>query len=194
MAYTFAQPRMDLAAVTLASGVGIAEALESVGASGIGLKWPNDLVIRDGKLGGILTEVRRRPSGQLTVVVGVGINVDLREAFRREQISSSIGQVSDLASCGAHVSSRSVLSAKLIERLFDTLVDYEAGGFAVFAERYDRYDWLKGQSVNVELPDGRIEGLSEGVDADGALIVHTGGGRERILSGSVRLAARGQIA
>lgn len=190
MAYTFAQPRLDLAAVTLAAGVGIAEALESIGASGIGLKWPNDLVMRDGKLGGILTEVRRRPGGQLTIVVGLGINVDLRDALRREKISSSIGRVSDLASCGVRVSSRSALSATLIEKLFDTLVDFEAGGFATFTERYDRYDWLKGQSVIVELPDGRVDGISAGIDADGALIVRAGRERKRILSGSVRLAAR----
>lgn len=190
MAYTFANPRLDLAAITLAAGVGIVEALESEGASGVGLKWPNDLVMRNGKLGGILTEVRRRPKGQVTIVAGVGINVDLREAASAEEFTPAIGQVSDLVSCGVHVPSRSALSATLIEKLFATLVDYEAAGFAAFAARYARHDWLKGQQISIETPDGLIAGRSEGVDADGALIVHSNAGRQRILSGSVRLPAR----
>lgn len=192
MAYTFANPRLDLAALTLAVGVGVAGTLESAGAAGIGLKWPNDLVVRDGKLGGILTEVRRRSGGQVTVVVGVGVNIDLRDSKQAQNISSSIGRVSDLASCGVRVPSRSALSATLIETLFNTLVEFEAQGFAAFAEDYARYDWLKGQRVGVDMLDGAVDGWSEGVDSDGALIIRTDTGRQRVLSGSVRLPVRGR--
>jgi len=192
MAYTFAGPRLDLSAVTLAAGVGVADALESLGTAGIGLKWPNDLVMRNGKLGGILTEARRRSGGQATIVVGVGINVDMSRSNQAGNISSSIGQVSDLASCGVSIPSRSALSAALIEKLFVTLVDFEASGFAAFADAYDRYDWLKGQTISVDMSDGRVDGLSEGVDIDGALIIRTDSGRQRILSGSVRLPAQGR--
>ncbi|MDH3440943.1 MAG: biotin--[acetyl-CoA-carboxylase] ligase [Gammaproteobacteria bacterium] len=191
MAYTFASPRLDLSAVTLAAGVGIAGALELQGTTGIGLKWPNDLVVRNGKLGGILTEVRRRPGGQATIVVGVGINIDLGGSGKTQNLSSSIGQVSDLASCGVKILSRSALSAALIEKLFDTLVEFEASGFAVFADAYDRHDWLKGRTISVDMSDGPVDGLSEGVDLDGALIIRTDAGLQRILSGSVRLPARG---
>lgn len=190
MAYTFGKPRLDLAAVTLAAGVGVLRALESVGAVGIGLKWPNDLVVREGKLGGILTEVRRRQGSEPTIVVGIGINVDLRRTNRRGDISSSLGGVSDLATCGVSSPSRSALSATLIEDLFNTLMDFEAGGFAAFVADFERCDWLKGQEIVVDLPDGPVAGRADGVDADGALLVQTDAGRRRILSGSVRLQAR----
>ena len=191
MAYTFAKPRLDLPAVSLAVGVGVARALESTGLTGVGLKWPNDVVVRDGKLGGILTEVRRWRDWQATIVVGVGINIDLGQHRDSIDASPGIGGVSDLAGCGVYIQSRNALSATLIEILFDTLVEFEASGFAGFAGDYARYDWLQGLVVIVDLPDGPVEGVSEGVDNDGALILRTNTGRSRILSGSVRLPTRG---
>jgi BirA family biotin operon repressor/biotin-[acetyl-CoA-carboxylase] ligase len=191
MAYTFTNPRLDISAVTLAAGVAIARTLESAGVAGIGLKWPNDIVVQGGKLGGILTEIRQRRGSPMTIVVGVGINVDLRKANQPVKISSSIGHASDLASCGVDVPSRSALSASLIENLFSALVEFEAKGFAAFAEDYERYDWLRGQRIGVETPTGQVNGLSEGVDVDGALIVRTDAGCQRVVSGSVLLPARG---
>ena len=49
-----------LSALTLALGLGVIDALESLGVTGVQLKWPNDLVAADGKLGGILTETQAR--------------------------------------------------------------------------------------------------------------------------------------
>ncbi len=191
MAYTFAKPRQDLPAASLAVGVGVARVLESTGLTGVGLKWPNDIVVRNGKLGGILTEVQRWRDRQATIVVGVGINIDLGQHRDSIDVSPGVGGVSDLAGCGVCIRSRSALSATLIEALFDTLVEFEADGFAGFAGDYARYDWLKGLAVIVDLPEGPVDGVSEGVDNEGALILLTNTGRRRILSGSVRLPARG---
>ena len=57
-AYTFARMPRNFSCLTLAIGVGVSQALSDVGASGVQLKWPNDLVLNDGKLGGILTEIQ----------------------------------------------------------------------------------------------------------------------------------------
>jgi BirA family biotin operon repressor/biotin-[acetyl-CoA-carboxylase] ligase len=77
MAYTFRQVPAKLPGLTLALGIGAVEALRRLGISGIGLKWPNDIIAHDGKLGGILTEVRNSASDSVTVVAGIGLNVDL---------------------------------------------------------------------------------------------------------------------
>ena len=76
-AYTFAARPDNLPALTLALGLGAIDALEELGARDVELKWPNDLVALDGKLGGILTEVQQRSPGAVTVVTGIGVNVDL---------------------------------------------------------------------------------------------------------------------
>jgi BirA family biotin operon repressor/biotin-[acetyl-CoA-carboxylase] ligase len=186
LAYTFAETPENLPCLTLAVGVGIAQALEKLGARGIGLKWPNDIVVRDGKLGGILTETRSQPGN--TVVIGVGINIDLRSTSKADSIVSQFGYASDLASCMSQLPDRCVVSAAVIEALFNSASAFEQQGFAPFFEIWDRYDWLRGQRVSVDVPDGQATGTCEGIASNGALILRTGSGRQHILSGSVRLA------
>ncbi|MDX1654152.1 MAG: biotin--[acetyl-CoA-carboxylase] ligase, partial [Candidatus Competibacteraceae bacterium] len=66
-----------LSGLSLAVGVAMARALEGVGVVGVGLKWPNDLLWRDQKLGGILLEFGGESSGPCQVVTGVGLNVTM---------------------------------------------------------------------------------------------------------------------
>jgi BirA family biotin operon repressor/biotin-[acetyl-CoA-carboxylase] ligase len=187
MSYTFAEAPKNLPSVTLAIGVGLAEALKKLGFSGVGLKWPNDLVVCDGKLGGILTEVRSTSAKAMTIVVGVGINVDLGCSPGASRITSSIGYASDLASCLADLPSRSVISAGMIEGLFNTLAAFEDEGFDRFYAAWERFDWLRGQRVSVETAGGAQRGVCQGIDIDGALLLRTELGQKRIISGSIKL-------
>lgn len=189
MAYTFGLARADLSAVTLAVGVGVAQVIESAGLRGVQLKWPNDLVVKGSKLGGILTEVRH--GAGTTVVVGIGINVDLGAGGTSMERLPTVGAITDLVSHGVVPPSRSHLSSRLIERLFDTLTDFEASGFVPFAEEYARLDWLHGRNVVVDGPSASLSGVADGVDLDGSLILSRNGDRQRIVSGSVRIAAEG---
>jgi len=191
MAYTFAHAPADLSAVTLVAGVGVARALQEAGVADIRLKWPNDLVLRDGKLGGILTEVRQRQSSGATVVIGIGINIDLGDSRGAELTSPGVGRVSDLASFGIEIASRSALSASLVQHLFDALSAFEAGGFPPFAADYERLDWLRGREVTVAGGNDTVTGIAAGVEADGSLLVETDGGRQRVISGSIRLLSEG---
>lgn len=187
IAYTFAKAPENVACLTLALGIGVAEAFERMGVRGIGLKWPNDLILRDGKLGGILTEVKSRQGRAMTVVAGVGINVDLRQAAGSDAISSRLGYVSDLASCCAVLPSRSEISVTLVEGLFNALADFELHGFGRFHASWQRVDWLRGQRITVETADGLVDGVCEGIEVDGGLILRTADGRRNILCGSVHL-------
>ncbi len=71
-------------ALSLAAGVAIARALQRTGARGIRLKWPNDVWFNDRKIGGVLLELRAEAAGPAHVVIGVGLNVSLSAAARRE--------------------------------------------------------------------------------------------------------------
>jgi BirA family biotin operon repressor/biotin-[acetyl-CoA-carboxylase] ligase len=190
MSYTFRNASRSLSALTLAIGVGLAELIEELGVRGIGLKWPNDLILRNGKLGGILVEMRHGSAAPPTVVVGLGLNVDLHGEDSAKVPPSRLGPVIDLASCTEDLPSRSSLSARLIERLFNTLAEFDADGFERFHAAWPAYDWLRGQNICVESESGEDTGMCQGIDSDGALILHNIDGRKRILSGSIYLAGQ----
>lgn len=187
MAFTFSSMPENIPSLSLAIGIGIVQALERFGIRGIGVKWPNDIVARDGKLGGVLSEVRPANAQGVTVVVGIGLNMDLENTDAEFRIASRLGRVIDLASCCDELPSRSAISAALIECLFDTMVRFEADGFSPFHAMWQRYDWLHGLEVTIDTGDGLVAGVADGVDTDGALLLKTKGERRRFISGSVIL-------
>jgi len=187
MAFTFETMPENFPSLSLAIGTGIAQALERVGAHGIAVKWPNDIVSQDGKLGGILSEVVPSKGGGVTVVVGVGLNVDFKNLDTSVAIDSSIGRPGDLASCCDKLPSRAAIAAALVACLWETMVHFERDGFSPFHESWLKYDWLRGHEVTIETAAGLDAGIADGVDIDGALLVNTDGNRRRFTSGSVIL-------
>jgi BirA family biotin operon repressor/biotin-[acetyl-CoA-carboxylase] ligase len=192
VSYTFDEMPRDLPALALAIGAGIAAALEKIGARDVALKWPNDLIAADGKLGGILTEVRSAGDGGRTAVVGVGINVDLPHSIRYAASTSWASRISDLAGCMDNVPDRVELAAVIIASLIDSMRRFEAEGLAAFRSSWRENDWLRGKAVSVQQAGGDIRGVADGIDDDGALLVKTDAGTERVISGSVRVAAHGE--
>lgn len=193
LAFTFRSMPENFPSLSLAIGIGVAQAIERFGIQGIGLKWPNDIVARDGKLGGVLSEVLPSNAEGVTVVVGIGLNIDFGDTGAQSMIVSSLGRVVDLASCCDELPSRSAMSAAVIECLFETMARFEADGFEPFHELWQQYDWLRGQQVQIETADGLISGMVEGIDTDGALLLKTDDERRRFSSGSVILNAQADM-
>ncbi|MDX1406051.1 MAG: biotin--[acetyl-CoA-carboxylase] ligase [Woeseiaceae bacterium] len=183
LAFSFAAVPRDLPSLSLAAGVGIARYLEKIGTNDVGVKWPNDIVARNGKLGGILSEVHTLRGAGLTIVVGVGLNLDFGNGG--PAIQSSLGKAVDLASCCEVMPSRSKLAAGVIAALIDALQRFETEGFSNFHETWRRYDWLRGRQVAVERNATTNAGIADGVDTDGALLLNEDGQIRRITSGSV---------
>lgn len=185
VAYTFADASRDLGGLTLATGVGIAAALRKLGAD-VAVKWPNDLVLHDRKLGGILTEAKPA-TGATTVVVGVGVNVELPDTVRQEAAEWKNG-VADLAEGLDRLPSRPELAAVVIESLVQTIVRFDRDGFAPFHAAWSEFDWLRSRAVVTEEPGSEVCGEACGVAEDGALLLKTPDGVRRVVSGSVTLA------
>ena len=183
VSYTFATRPRDFASLTLAIGASLADVLTDLGVHGIGLKWPNDIVVAEGKVGGILTEVQSTNAAGVTVVVGIGLNVELDNADNMPDI----GRATGIASCCDQLPGRSTISAMVITGLLNAITTFEAEGFAPFFDTWRRFDWLRGQRISVKLSDELIPGVAQGIDVDGALILETEAGKRRIVSGSVRL-------
>jgi BirA family biotin operon repressor/biotin-[acetyl-CoA-carboxylase] ligase len=195
-----------LAGLSLAVGVAVARALEACGASGISLKWPNDILFaedgRHTKLGGILVELQMERQGDrrsMLVVIGIGLNLHLPVAsgFVSEgecgvdSLPVAGQPVASLAQALSPLPDRHDLLAQMLIELAAVLDLFSSGGFAALRDEWlVRNAW---QDTPVQLlRDGIIEkdGICRGADSDGALLIETGEGLERCLSGDLSLRAK----
>jgi BirA family biotin operon repressor/biotin-[acetyl-CoA-carboxylase] ligase len=192
-AYTFAKNIEQLPGLTLAIGVGVVNALQILGIEGVSLKWPNDIVALDGKLGGILTEVRSGKGDGATIVTGVGLNVHFREKMDFGVESDWAHRAIDLNDIQPDSPARELLAGTLIETLYWTFTRFEESGFAGFAGDWQQHDWLRDRDITVDMPDKQVTGTAAGVDDDGALIVNSRSGRTRVISGSIVMAGPGEL-
>jgi BirA family biotin operon repressor/biotin-[acetyl-CoA-carboxylase] ligase len=185
--WRFEQGAGYLAGLSLAVGVAVARALEAEGFRGVALKWPNDLIHRHLKIGGILIEVNGDALGPSTTVIGVGLNVRLPEAARKN-IPVPVTDLASIAPRHAKPIDRNHLLACLIAELAAVLAQYAKEGFAPFAAEWQHRHAYQGKPVTLLLPDGAsVAGKVAGVDASGALVLADGPRRARFLSGEISL-------
>lgn len=172
----FDQGFAALGGLSLAVGVIAMRTLETLGISGAGLKWPNDVLTADGKLGGILVELSGEYQGPCAAIIGIGLNLRLTPALREQA-----GQpASDLAALTNDAPpDRNHVAATLITALVDGLQQFERDGFVDFAGEYARHDLLKDQPLQLSGALGSFDGIGAGVDARGALQVSLSDGSLR---------------
>jgi BirA family biotin operon repressor/biotin-[acetyl-CoA-carboxylase] ligase len=186
MAWTSAESAGTLSALSLAVGVAISRALARAGAAGVMLKWPNDIWFRDRKIGGVLIEIKAEAGGPAHVVIGVGINVLLTAAARRE-IEAGGARVAAVADACAATVSRNLVAGAILDELLSMLGRFERDGFGAFREPWTALDALSGRAVRVLSGESVISGTARGVDSDGALLLETPDGVRRFVSGEASL-------
>ena len=193
IAHTFEEKPDNLSALTLAIGVAAALALGDSGIDDIQLKWPNDIVSGNGKLGGILVETHHRSQRTASVVIGIGVNLQLPDEIL-ENVDSAWAQApADVASIVGSSVARESLSAAMIDRVADALCTFEGHGLHAFAASWRERDWLRGRHVTVERPGRTVRGKAFGIDTDGALLVKEAAAMTRVISGTVLLDAVGGV-
>lgn len=186
VSYTYPQQPQNIASLTLALGVAAANGLQQLGADGVQLKWPNDLVARDGKLGGILSEVHGVSGGAATIVAGIGINTQLNAELDFGDEVDWASHVVDLGSICDELPSAESLVASLIDRMHGAFVEFETAGLEPFIERWQQLDWLRGRQITVDAPTGLLSGMGAGIAPGGALLMDVpNAGVREISSGSV---------
>ena len=187
VSWRFDAPADGLSGLSLAVGVALVEALAAGGFGGVMLKWPNDLLVDERKLAGILVEVSRSGSGSAACVAGVGFNLDLAPVD-----SGRIDQPwTDFARGFGRVPVRSTLAAQAANALLDAFEQYRDHGLEPFAARWRERDALHGRRVRVLSGGAPIDGTARGIDGDGALLVEHSAGVVRCGSGEVSVRARG---
>lgn len=178
-----------LGGLSLVAGVAAVRALADCGVEGVGLKWPNDLVARGHKLGGILVELGGDATGPCHAVIGIGLNLRL-DRPTAAAIDQPWIDLATLAAGGA-LPSRNRLAGRLIAQFGAALECFAAAGFGAFGDDYAQLDLLRGRPVRVLRGGASEDGVAAGIDARGALRVIFAGG-ERCVDGgevSVRTAA-----
>ncbi|HYK98758.1 MAG TPA: biotin--[acetyl-CoA-carboxylase] ligase [Candidatus Acidoferrales bacterium] len=162
------------------AGVAVARALASLGCEGARLKWPNDVRLDQGKIAGVLAHATSDGSGGV-LVLGIGVNVHQRAS----DFPPELRAIATSLALAGHDSDRLALLARLtteIDRL--TAVNDRAAALDEWRER----SVVLGRAVKVRLDGREFSGTATAIDDEGALLVHTASGAERVVSGDVTLA------
>ena len=178
--WTYPELPADLSALSLAMGVQVADALRDAGAAETMLKWPNDIVWRHRKLGGLLIQLKLEAGGAASVVVGLGLNVALPADARERLATSGAAPVADLREASAAIRRVAMRwPVALAVAICDGLDRVRARGLRAVRGSFRRARLAGRCAVRVSQAAGSVEGRALGADRDGALRVDVGGRIER---------------
>lgn len=152
--------------ITLLAGVAVARAIRSLLLLEPKIKWPNDVLLGEGKLAGILMEMEAEADLIHHVVAGVGVNVNMDE----NQLPAPFNATSLLLETSRHHSRCELLAEILLqlESLWEVLLEK---GFEVIGQMWRDMSFTLGKKVKVEKREGTLFGQAEDIDEYGSLIV-----------------------
>ncbi len=178
-----------LSGLSLAIGVAAMRALDQDGDFELGLKWPNDIFWKGKKLGGILVEVMGDSLGPCTVVVGIGLNVDLPDSAA-EEIDQPWSDLKRVMS--GNVVSRNELVSKLLNELLPVLENFDQVGLGNYHEEWSSKDCLAGTKAILKVGKEQFLGTAQGITEEGLLLFEDEAGNcKAYASGEVSLRASG---
>ena len=170
--------------VPLAAALAVCDALQRFEVAGVKLKWPNDVLVADKKVAGVLAELHSgrqadEVDAQNIVIVGIGVNV----SQAADELPSSVATSLALESA---TTDRTAILRAILRGFQATLDQWQSGETAQLRERYLDVSATVGRSVNVELPGGRqIQGRAVDIDSSGGLIVMDGSTRHAVAAADV---------
>lgn len=165
----------------LVTGIAIAEALEEVGLTGHGLKWPNDIFWKDKKLGGILIQTAENYE---KFVIGIGLNVSLPEESLNEINQKAVslenalhGKAFDRETVVIHLLQRLLLHAEMFAKV----------PFQAFLQSWQRWDILRNREVSFLHQNKEIMGTVDGIDRHGRIGILLESGIEYFSAADIKL-------
>ena len=166
----------QLEGLSLVVGLAVMQALRESGVQGAALKWPNDVLVGQKKIAGILLELVGDPADICHVVLGIGINVNMQKADEVDQQWTSVQLETD---CPVD---RNSLVAHLGLQLQCYLERHRVVGFAGLQEEWEQNHAWQGRAVSLIAGVNQVEGVVLGVDRQGALRLSVDG-VENVYSG-----------
>jgi len=176
---TIAPDRWPL--ITFAAALATGDALLEAGKVETDIKWPNDLLATERKICGILAEAIETPAGR-AVVVGIGINLT-DDAFPRE----IAGVATSVATQAGRAPEREAILSALLNAVWRwySLLQEPEGAPKIVAAWSSRSSYTAGKLVRVTNGAETVQGITQGIEADGALRLETAQGIQLIRAGDV---------
>ncbi|MCE0492372.1 bifunctional biotin--[acetyl-CoA-carboxylase] ligase/biotin operon repressor BirA [Pantoea sp. Mb-10] len=168
--------------LSLVIGIVMAEVIQSLGATDVRVKWPNDLYLHDRKLAGILVELTGKTGDAAHIVMGAGINLRMRSENATEINQEWI----NLEEAGVAIN-RNELAAKVINSLREALPVFERDGLAPFIERWGRLDNFINRPVKLLIGEREVHGIARGIDKQGGLLLEQEGEIKSWVGGEISL-------
>lgn len=153
--------------LSIAVGIAVREAMQSSMHSEIKLKWPNDLLVNDEKIAGILVELDGQTDGPCGVVIGIGINVNM-PATPAEKVDQPWTDMN--AHCDGEVD-RNTLLARLIVHLQRQLSVFEQKGLKSCIDQWNVNDRYFNQPIKLLMGNKEVKGLGKGIDSQGGILL-----------------------
>ncbi|BCQ65247.1 BirA family biotin operon repressor/biotin-[acetyl-CoA-carboxylase] ligase [Pseudomonas protegens] len=181
--------RMDgglrqLEGLSLVVGLAVMHTLREYGIPGAGLKWPNDVLVGQKKVAGILLELVGDPADVCHVVLGIGINVNMQSAEEIDQEWTSVRLES------GKVIDRNQLVARLNEVLVSYLERHRLNGFSAIQGEWEQGHLWQGRAVSLIAGVNKIDGVVLGIDRQGALRLSVEGEEKTYSGGELSLRLR----
>ena len=178
--YPFSESADKLQALSLVTALSVHATLLELGAGKLQLKWPNDILLGNKKLSGILLELKK-VNDLSFVVFGIGINVDLSD----QQKLSVDRPVVDLKEILQSKPELEFVAAKITEKLLRNIDEYLQTGFQNFQLTWNQYDRHISSDIVIQNGNKKLIGQSNGVDEEGALVLQSANGIEKISGGEI---------
>jgi BirA family biotin operon repressor/biotin-[acetyl-CoA-carboxylase] ligase len=169
--------------LTFMAGVAVAEGIRRATNAPVGLKWPNDVIAEPSwrKVAGILAEASSSGTAMQFVIVGIGVNL-VRASYAPDVAARAVS-LEELA--GRPVDRDAVL-VEILAALADRRARLLNGGAGELIEAWRQLaPSSRDRRVRWQTPDGPQTGITAGIDADGALLVRSARGVERLIAGEL---------
>ncbi|OKY53006.1 biotin--[acetyl-CoA-carboxylase] ligase [Megasphaera cerevisiae] len=176
-------PPMEVSKMTLVAAVALTKALRKMGLIHCGIKWPNDILVHDRKIVGILTELNASVEKINYMVMGIGINTALTKKVLPRDLKKTVTSFA-IENVPVH---RSELLQEVLLQLEHYYTVAQEQGFAPVLEEWKMLSCMLGKDVEVSLTDHTFTGKAVDLDENGNLVVETANGLEKVLAGDVQV-------
>ncbi len=169
----------ELSGLSLITGLALIKSFQILDLKEkLSLKWPNDILSSDGKIAGILIEVLAEANGSAYVIIGIGLNVNMK-SDPNEDITQKWNSLVNLK--GKHIN-RNQLSASIINQLSRYLEKFNQVGLEGFIDEWQGADILYNQQIKILSGNVEIQGISKGINKYGNLMIELASGELKACS------------
>ncbi|GAB4222644.1 MAG: bifunctional biotin--[acetyl-CoA-carboxylase] ligase/biotin operon repressor BirA [Gammaproteobacteria bacterium] len=170
----FTRDHSQLAGLSLAIAVAVIRALQHFGIENeLNVKWPNDILWRRRKLGGVLIELNGEFNAVSSVVIGVGLNVNFAED-KNEHINQPW---IDLSRIVQQPVNRNHIAGLMLNEIINALLHYEHYGLAGFINEWRQFDGLVDNPVTLQTANQKITGIARGINEQGVFLLEMHNGK-----------------